>query len=236
MDATQTTLTVVAGTGSRFPSANFQLVVWNSSDYANPIDATDREIVRCTSRSGDILTITRGQEGTSGVAHNTGGKTYSVALVVTKAFLDNAPNIPAGTVMVFFQAAAPAGWTQVTTQTDKALRVVSGSGGGSGGTVAMSAGHDHPSAGSHSHTVNSHAHGTPFAVDAGGGKFLFHSTPSFGTGSTFSQNVSATIAGDSATLARMLTDTQAPGTDTQGAHQHGNVTMQYIDVIIAQRD
>jgi hypothetical protein len=40
--------------------------------------------------------------------------------------------------MCFWQAAAPVGWTQVTTQNDKALRVVSGAGGVSGGTNPFS--------------------------------------------------------------------------------------------------
>jgi hypothetical protein len=48
------------------------------------------------------------------------------------------PSVPAGSVMLFYQAAAPVGWTQVTTQNDKALRVVSGAGGGSGGTTPFS--------------------------------------------------------------------------------------------------
>jgi hypothetical protein len=43
----------------------------------------------------------------------------------------------AGTAVLFYQAAAPTGWTQVTTQNNKALRVVSGTGGGSGGSVAF---------------------------------------------------------------------------------------------------
>lgn len=42
---------------------------------------------------------------------------------------------PAGTVKVFYQSAAPTGWTRVATQNNKALRVVSGTGGGSGGTT-----------------------------------------------------------------------------------------------------
>ncbi|SHL42827.1 hypothetical protein SAMN05216428_102375 [Nitrosospira sp. Nsp11] len=45
--------------------------------------------------------------------------------------------IPTGTVMSFFQAAAPTGWTQLTTHNNKALRVVSAAGGGSGGSVAF---------------------------------------------------------------------------------------------------
>jgi hypothetical protein len=45
--------------------------------------------------------------------------------------------IPSGTAMLFYQASAPTGWTQVTTQNNKALRVVSGTGGGTGGSVAF---------------------------------------------------------------------------------------------------
>ena len=43
-----------------------------------------------------------------------------------------------GTVLLFYQAAAPTGWTQVTSQNNKALRVVSGTGGGTGGTTGFS--------------------------------------------------------------------------------------------------
>jgi len=41
--------------------------------------------------------------------------------------------IPAGTVMLFYQTNAPTGWTKLTNHNNKALRVVSGDGGGSGG-------------------------------------------------------------------------------------------------------
>jgi hypothetical protein len=47
-------------------------------------------------------------------------------------------SVPSGSVMLFYQASAPLGWTQVTTQNDKALRVVSGSGGVAGGTNPFS--------------------------------------------------------------------------------------------------
>ncbi|MFC1794371.1 hypothetical protein ACFL3Q_12380 [Planctomycetota bacterium] len=57
---------------------------------------------------------------------------------------------PTGTVMIFFQAAAPSGWTKSASHNDKYLRVVSGSGGGSGGSSGC--------AGGHSHTVNAHTH------------------------------------------------------------------------------
>jgi len=44
---------------------------------------------------------------------------------------------PAGTRKFFFQANAPTGWTKVATHNNKALRVVSGTGGGSGGSTAF---------------------------------------------------------------------------------------------------
>lgn len=62
-------------------------------------------------------------------------------------------SFPATTAMVFFQAAAPTGWTQVVTQNDKALRVVSTAGGGSGGSSSFATG-----APTHTHTGPSHTH------------------------------------------------------------------------------
>jgi len=64
---------------------------------------------------------------------------------------------PSGTALVFYQASAPTGWTKSTSNNDKALRVVSGSGGGSGGTHAFSS----PPSTSHTHTGASHTHSTP---------------------------------------------------------------------------
>jgi hypothetical protein len=42
--------------------------------------------------------------------------------------------VPQSSTMVFYQASAPTGWTKSTTHNNKALRVVDGTGGGSGGT------------------------------------------------------------------------------------------------------
>lgn len=44
---------------------------------------------------------------------------------------------PSQTKKLFFQAAAPTGWTKSTLHNNKMLRVVSGTGGGSGGSVAF---------------------------------------------------------------------------------------------------
>jgi hypothetical protein len=61
--------------------------------------------------------------------------TFNDATTMTTAAVSP---IPAGTVMLFYQNAAPTGWTIVTSQNNKALRVVSGSGGVAGGTTAFS--------------------------------------------------------------------------------------------------
>lgn len=71
---------------------------------------------------------------------------------------------PSSSVSIFGSAAAPGGWTKVATQSDKALRVVSGAGGGAGGTTGLSStislAHTHSisSQAGHQHTFASHRH------------------------------------------------------------------------------
>jgi len=72
-----TAITLQSGQGSKLPPAPFNLIWWNSTDYPNPADDPNVEIVRVTNVSTDTLTITRGQEGTSAANHNTGGPTAS---------------------------------------------------------------------------------------------------------------------------------------------------------------
>jgi len=57
-----TTLTVAAGEGARFPAAPFNATVWPVNTIPTPVNA---EVVRVTARTGDTLTITRAQEGTT---------------------------------------------------------------------------------------------------------------------------------------------------------------------------
>ena len=49
----------------------------------------------------------------------------------------SSPSVPSGSVMLFAQSSAPSGWTKSTSHNNKALRVVSGNGGGSGGSVGF---------------------------------------------------------------------------------------------------
>lgn len=88
-DSTATSLVLVTGQGSKLPSTfPFPLVWWNASDYGSPEDDPFVEVVSVTNRTGDTLTVVRGQEGTSASNHNTGGKTYRLVLSLTKSMWD----------------------------------------------------------------------------------------------------------------------------------------------------
>lgn len=67
-----------------------------------------------------------------------GTNTTQIATTAFVAASATAPSVPSGAVMLFYQAAAPTGWTQVTTLNDYDLRLVSGAGGTTGGTTAYS--------------------------------------------------------------------------------------------------
>ena len=83
-----TSAAVVSGKGSRFPAVPFNAVIWNFTDYPDPSDDPDVEVVRVTNRVSDTLTITRAQESTSAAAHNTGGKTYRIIAPLTAKVLN----------------------------------------------------------------------------------------------------------------------------------------------------
>lgn len=75
-----TSLSVAAGDGAaRFPqAAPFNCFIWDKTTYTKWSLDPNREVVRVTLKSTDTFTVDRGQEGTSAVAHNTGGKTYGI--------------------------------------------------------------------------------------------------------------------------------------------------------------
>jgi len=84
--AGDTSITLATGHGSRFldPATDgpFAVVWWNATDFADPADDPNREIVLCTERSGDVLTFVRGQEDTAASTKNAAG-TYKVIAPIT---------------------------------------------------------------------------------------------------------------------------------------------------------
>lgn len=90
---------------------------------ANPATATERGVV-------ELADTTEAQAGTDTIRAMTAAR---VKELIYALFM------PATTAVVFFQAAAPTGWTKQTAHGDKAIRIVSGvTGGSSSGTVAFS--------------------------------------------------------------------------------------------------
>jgi hypothetical protein len=156
-----------------------------------------------------------------------------------KKYVDDAvsaattPSIPAGSVMLFYQAAAPVGWTKVMTQNDKALRVVSGAGGVAGGTNAFSTVNAQTVVGgatptqatmvSHTHSRSDPTHAHTYTDSSGG---------SVQPGASFG----GLLVGATAT-SYMPTGATIVANGSNGAHNHTiNLAMQYIDVILASKD
>lgn len=87
-----TVINVAAGTGSRFPASNFlaTLVGYDVNGNENAW-----EIVLCTSRTSDALTVTRAQEGTTAVAWEDATRIENRVTAGTMAAFE--PGITAGT-------------------------------------------------------------------------------------------------------------------------------------------
>jgi hypothetical protein len=151
--------------------------------------------------------------------------------------------IPSGSAFVLFQASAPTGWTKLVTQNDKFLRVVSGTGGGAGGTFSNL---------SHTHTGPSHTHGLGAGhakIEAGyidvtntnyGRARLkavttytatrqWKDTPSGGTDPGSSASEGAELGGTTDAGGTGATGTPTGLTHDSGAHA-------YIDVIVCTKD
>ena len=79
-----TSIVLQTGQGAKLPTGTpFNVVWWNSTDYADPSDDPNVEVVRVTNIATDTLTVTRAQEGTSASTKNTSGKTYKMIAGLT---------------------------------------------------------------------------------------------------------------------------------------------------------
>ena len=82
-----TSIVLNSGNGAKLPNPSvdgaFNLVWYNHTDYKNPSDDPNVEIIRVTGRSGDTLTIARAQELTTASDKNITGKTYRLVLGMT---------------------------------------------------------------------------------------------------------------------------------------------------------
>jgi hypothetical protein len=161
----------------------------------------------------------------------------------------NFNQFPSGTTLLFYQASAPTGWTKVTSHNNKALRVVSGTGGGSGGTTPFTSvfasnrsvplpQHNHGAstggAGSHSHSINDPGHRHTYERERiedrnrdGGG-----ATADNTTNTTFTSFSTTGISVNG--VGNHSHSVSVNNAGTPGASM--DFAVQYIDVIIAQRN
>lgn len=224
-----TSITVASGQGARFPTLGA-----GDYFYATLINISNEfEIVQCTARIGDVLTVTRAQDGTSARAYTVGdrleirpvaaifdGKQDTLPAATTGEVLvysgtawvaGAAPGFDTGTRLGFQQTTAPTGWTKDTTAglNDSIMRIVTGSAssGGSTGFSAAAIGATTLSTAqipSHTHTY------------LGGG-----ATNSTAAGST--SNNQSVSSGN--------TGAQGGG----GSHDHSFPAIKYYDFIIASK-
>ena len=153
-----------------------------------------------------------------GLLHNDGGTMRMTSAATFKTYFQEGSGFASGTDMIFFQASAPTGWTKSTANNDKALRVVSGNGGGTGGSAAFSSPAHNIASAAHTLAVNeipSHSHShTVITTNTSGG------TKGYGNNGGGNSNTGNTGGG--------------------GSHTHntsGSITTpHYIDVIVCAKD
>lgn len=95
-DASATDIVMATGAGAKFPqigvgNPGYNLVWWNSTDYANPSLDPEVEIVRVTAHTlnSDEFTIVRAQESTAASVKNMAHKTYSLMMSPTAKMFDD---------------------------------------------------------------------------------------------------------------------------------------------------
>lgn len=82
-DESATEISLEEGDGARLPDTPFNAVWWNASDFPDPADDLEVEVVRVTDNTDDVLTVTRAQEGRAARSHNLAGKTYQMIAGLT---------------------------------------------------------------------------------------------------------------------------------------------------------
>jgi len=91
--SSDTSLTVTSGQGARFPT-----LAGGDYFYTTLIDASNNlEIVKCTARTGDVLTVVRGQESTAARSYTAGDRieqritAAALGAIYTEAVADATP-------------------------------------------------------------------------------------------------------------------------------------------------
>lgn len=154
--------------------------------------------------------------------------------------IGQAAEIPTGTKLVFFQATCPAGWTQDVANNNKALRIVSGTGGGTAGsqpfTTAFASQTPSGTVGGTAITeAQMPLHGHPMRLSEFNGN---DTDPSGGLALSLNGQVdrAAFTGATSGTPGQQIGGTGGGATHTHSFTGNAiNLAVQYLDVIICTR-
>ena len=230
---------------------------WGTKLNAN-FDAIDDVLDGTTAMSGPNIDNADIDGGTINGVTGTAGFTnisFSGTITGDGSGLTGVGPFGSGTKVVFAQASAPTGWTQDTTNNDKALRVVSGAGGGTGGTHGLSS----PPSTSHTHSTTSHSHS--HTLSAGSHTLSTAQMPAHGHSRSYAFNASWPNPydnwgqGGGPTSGHQTNSTTSSNTGGSGSHSHslsGSITSggsgtsgsagptafapAYVNVIICSKD
>ena len=177
----------------------------------------------------------------SASALNVGFATSAASAATASNLNGTWTQMPAGTTTNFFQAAAPTGWTQNNTYTNHMMRIVSGTGGGSGGTnspilnnVVPSHTHGFTTVGvsaNHTHYDSGHTHNYDHGMQNISNYFSGGSYQGFAIGPIGTYTTTTGYA----SIGYMSADHSHSGSTDNGSSQT-NWTPQYIDNILCSKN
>ena len=135
-------------------------------------------------------------------------------------------DIPSGVTMLFLEATAPAGWTQEVTNNNKALRLVSGTGAGTGGSTSFTSVFTSRSVPllEHTHVLSEgsgHVHALPQAI--------VYVSPGTGSVELYANGYTPLVNSQSA-----VTGATIANAGTAGATM--DFAVQYVDIIACTKD
>ena len=227
---TAATLTVgQGGTGATTLAANNVLLGNGTSALQTVAPGTSGNLLTSNgttwASSAPAASVTSLTAGTGiSVSASTGAVTITNTQVI----------IPAGTNMLFFQAAAPTGWTQYTLSDNRALRVVGGTGGGTGGSIAFSTmftgAYPVGSTAITEAQMPSHTHNV---ADPG----HFHTIPAGGDSNVGGvQGTGSGLAPSNPSTSTVATGITIDATGSSQGHNHTIPALAYADVIICTKN
>ena len=179
------TLASVTGRGATTTTASqFQDLAVTGGLTAAFLNVKDPKIVLNSDFSGSSATedafvrVERGNDTDVNIKWNESSDKWQATNDGSNYFDIGSGDVPIGSIMLFYQSSAPTGWTKQTDHNNKALRVVSGNGGGSGGSVGFtSAFANHTVSISGSDTVNiSDSDSVSISGNCGGSQSIYWTT------------------------------------------------------------